>query len=105
MSRTKRRHNAGFGYIGSGNNHSVFNRKPRKAFSEIKEKLDFESEKKYHLTFKDEKLSLDQKQIIKNKIRNSEKKKSFIATILSLIGLIVIIFLAKYMIEGVLFRH
>lgn len=101
----KRRHKTGFGYIGAGNNQDVFNRKPRKAFSEIKDKLNFESQKKFQLYFNDNKINEAQRKAIKDKIKNNEKAKSLLAVIITIILLLIMIFVAIQMIKGVLFRH
>jgi hypothetical protein len=101
----KRRHKTGFGYIGSGNNQDVFNRRPRKVFSEIKDKLNFESQKKFQLNFNDIKISEAQRKAIKDKIKNNEKTKLLLSIIITIFLLLIMIFVSIQMIEGVLFRH
>lgn len=76
MPRNKRRLNTGFGYIGFGNNHDVFNQRSNKAFSVIKEKLNVATHLHHQLNFLHKKLSQADKEAIKNKIRRAEKKKS-----------------------------
>ena len=76
MARNKRRHSVGFGYIGFGNNQSVFNQNSKKAFSELKEKLNSETHFHYQLVFLHKKLSKAEKEIIKNKIRKDEKRRA-----------------------------
>lgn len=99
MKRNKRRHKAGFGYIGSGNNTSVFNRKPRKVFSEIKDKLNFESKKTFQVNFNDKKLSVLERKTIKSKIKKHEKQKATIAFLFTLLLLISLFFVLKYIIK------
>jgi hypothetical protein len=75
LKRNKRRHSTGFGYIGFGNNQSVFNQHSKKAFSTLKEKLDNETHYHFQINFTHEKLTKAEKEIIKNKIRKDEKIK------------------------------
>ena len=99
LVRTKRRHSTGFGYIGFGNNSSVFNRKPRKVFSETKDKLNLESHKRHQLNYLDKKLSLSEKNAIKNRIRKAEKERVTIVvliTVLIIISVIVLILNFKH---------
>lgn len=76
MKRTRRRHSTGFGYIGFGNVQSVFNQGTRKAFTELKAQLNEETHLKHQVHFTHHTLSYDDKQTIKNKIRNAEKRRS-----------------------------
>ncbi|MFY0712731.1 hypothetical protein J1D01_03570 [Seonamhaeicola sp. NFXS20] len=76
MARNKRRHNTGFGYIGFGNNQSLFNQKSTQAFSSLKEKLDNETHYHFKLNFTHKKLTKQEKDLIKNKIRRDEKIKT-----------------------------
>ncbi len=99
MTKNKRRHNIGFGYIGSGNNTSVFNRKPRKVFSETKDKLNFESHKKFQVHFNNKKLSDFERKAIKLKIKKNKKKKFITAFIVTFILLIVFFFMIKSIIK------
>lgn len=96
MNKAKRRHNTGFGYIGFGNNQSVFNRKPRKVFSETKNKLNFESQKKHQLKFSDKKLSLIEKNSIKNKIRKDQKERFIKALIITILIIFVLLLLFQF---------
>ena len=77
MSRPKRRHKTGFSYIGAGNNKSVFNRKPNKVFSKIKEQLTSSSLKDYKLQFTNGKLTKAEKEKIKNNIRSKSTQKIY----------------------------
>lgn len=76
MARNKRRHSTGFGYIGFGNNQSVFNQKTEKAFSSLKEKLDNETHYHFKLNFTHHTLTKAEKELIKNKIRKDEKLRT-----------------------------
>ncbi|NJX16755.1 hypothetical protein [Tamlana crocina] len=85
MARNKRRHSTGFGYIGFGNNQSVFNQSANKSFSALKERLNQETHYHYELHFTHKKLTKTEKEAIKNKIRTSEKlrfRKTIIAFVL-----------------------
>ena len=105
MSRTKRRHKIGFGYIGSGNNHNVFSRKPRLAFSEIKDKLNTKSYDKYQLEFNDRRISQKDRINIKNNIKSETRNRTLKAILITLLLLIALVYIAIQMIEGALFRH
>jgi len=102
MERTKRRHNTGFSYTGSGNKASVFNRKPRAVFSEIKNKLNTKSLKDHKLEFNNNKLSESDRKIIKDKIRTKNKRKNIIIILISIIILIPILWILKEALEGAL---
>ncbi|WP_397362366.1 hypothetical protein [Olleya sp. R77988] len=104
MKRNKRRHNTGFGYIGSSNNPSIFNQKPKDAFSKIKNQLNTESQKQFKTDYKTKTLSALEKQEIKNKIRKHAKQKNSLVIISTLVLLILIILLSIKMMEGVLFK-
>lgn len=103
MKRNKRRYNTGFGYIGSGNSHFVFNRKPRQVFSKIKDKLNTESKRNYHLKYIDKQLTQEDRLIIKNKIRKGEKIRAIMVFVISLFLSIVFILILIQMIKGHLF--
>ncbi|MFD1162528.1 hypothetical protein [Hwangdonia seohaensis] len=91
MARNKRRHSVGFGYIGFGNSRSVFNQTSNKAFSALKEKLNEETHVHYKLNFSHKELSKAEREIIKNKIRKEEKRKSLQAIVLTILVLFIII--------------
>ncbi len=91
MARNKRRHNIGFGYIGFGNNHSVFNQKTNKAFSTLKDKLNEETHFHFKLNFSHKKLTKAERERIKNSIRKNEKRKSIQAFVITLLVLFIII--------------
>ena len=98
VMRNKRRHSTGFGYIGSGNKTSVFNRKPRKVFSEIKDRLNFESHKKFQIKFNNEKIPDVERYIIKKKIKSEDKIKIIKVTLLTLLILVILIVLFRELI-------
>ncbi|WP_406683396.1 hypothetical protein N1F78_12005 [Seonamhaeicola sp. MEBiC1930] len=97
MTRNKRRHNTGFGYIGFGNNQSIFNQSSKKAFSTLKEKLNKETHSNFKLDFTHKALSKTEKEIIKNKIRKDEgsrfKKTVIISSIITILVLLFISFI------------
>ncbi|WP_272022633.1 hypothetical protein [Olleya namhaensis] len=102
MNLSSRRHNTGFGYIGSGNHASVFNRKPKAVFSHLKTQLNTESQKQFKTDFKTTSLSDLEKQKIKNKIRKQAKQNTKIVVVLTVFFLILISLLAIKMLEGLL---
>ena len=75
MKRANRRHRTCFGYIGFGNNHSVFNQSSNKAFSHLKNKLDEESHYHFKLNFSHHNLTKAERETIKNNIRKAEKRR------------------------------
>jgi hypothetical protein len=103
LIRNKRRHNTGFGYIGSGNSHFVFNRKPRQVFSEFKAKLNTESKRNYHLKYIDKQLTREDRLIIKNKIRKGEKMRTLLVFAISLFLSLAFILILIQMIKSLLF--
>ncbi|WP_345274316.1 hypothetical protein [Flaviramulus aquimarinus] len=99
MARNKRRHSIGFGYIGFGNNQSVFNQTSNKAFSTLKEKLNSETHYHYKVNFLHKKLSKADKKVIKDKIRTYNKirtQKTIVAFVLIAIP---IFFIIKFFID------
>ncbi|WP_188655095.1 hypothetical protein [Yeosuana aromativorans] len=76
MTRQRRRHSTGFGYIGFGNNQSIFNQHSKKAFSELKDKLNEETHIHHQIHFSHKRLTKTEKEGIKNRIRKAEKRKS-----------------------------
>ncbi len=99
MKRQSRRHNTGFGYIGFGNNHSVFNQSSNKAFSVLKDKLNKETHFHFQLNFSHEKLTTQERELIKTKVRKGEKQRLIKTIILFTITAIVITFFIKFNIE------
>lgn len=102
MGNFQRRHSIGFGYIGFGNNQSVFNRKSKLPFSEIKEKLLRETLLHYKIDFLHKKLSYTDRQFIKNKIKQQEQKVFVKTSILSafliiFLGIVTYFFISKIM--------
>ncbi|WP_412985668.1 hypothetical protein [Pontimicrobium sp. IMCC45349] len=77
MKRPSRRISNGFGYIGFGNVSTVFNQSTRKAFTEIKERLDSEAHSKHKVHFLHKQLSKTEKENIKNTIRKAERKRFY----------------------------
>lgn len=99
MERNKRRHSTGFGYIGFGNNQSVFNQSTRKAFSSLKEKLNEESHFHHQVDFLHKTLSKKEKQAIKTKIKNRENKRTRKTIILFVILAVPVFFFFKFFID------
>ncbi len=104
MSRRKRRHSTGFGYIGFGNSQSTFNQKSSIPFSVYKEKLDLEAHLHYKMEFLHKDLSKADKQKIKDKIRRQEQKLFIRTTIISLIVFAVVAYTIYYLIIQILSR-
>ncbi|TYA78427.1 hypothetical protein [Seonamhaeicola marinus] len=102
MARNKRRHSTGFGYIGFGNNQSVFNRKSNKAFSSLKEKLDDETHYHFQLNFAHHTLTKAEKQLIKNKIRKDEKIRQRKTIVVFCFVFIAIVSVLIYLIKSVM---
>ena len=76
MKRKSRRISNGFGYIGFGNKQSNFNQKSNNPFSSIKERLHEESHYHFKLDFTHKKLSKTERELIKKKIRKSQRKRN-----------------------------
>lgn len=104
MKRQSRRHSTGFGYIGFGNNHSVFNQSTNKAFSALKDKLNEETHFHYQLNFSHEKLTKEERELIKNKVRKGEKKRLIKTTIVFIVAAIIIGVFIKLAIENFVSR-
>lgn len=102
LERKSRRHSLGFGYIGFGNSQSVFNQRSKKAFSEIKEKLNSETHLQYQLDFLHKKLTKKEKQLIKNKIRKTEKRKTIKTLAVTLVLLIAVLFKMNTLIGNIM---
>ena len=97
--RNKRRHKIGFGYIGSGNTHDVFFRKPKVVFSEIKDKLNLQSQEKFHKDFNDKKLTNIEGNRIKDRIRETEKQRMKKIVFIFIITFLIIFILVRYLIS------
>jgi hypothetical protein len=93
----RRRHSTGFGYIGFGNSQATFNRRSATPFSKYKEKLDLEAHLHYKMDFLHLDLTKDDKQNIKDKIRQQERQLLKRTIILSIIVFIIIASLAYYL--------
>ncbi|AUP77969.1 hypothetical protein C1H87_04275 [Flavivirga eckloniae] len=100
MARNKRRHSTGFGYIGFGNNQSVFNRQSRKPFSTLKEKLNNETYFHHQLNFSHKSLTRLEKEAIKNKIRKGEKIRRQKTIVVSIFVFILVLFIIKLLIDS-----
>lgn len=99
LPRNKRRHSTGFGYIGFGNNQSVFNQSANKAFSNLKDKLNRETHAIHKVDFLHKKLSKADKEAIKTKIRTQKKLKTK-KTITAFVIMAIPVFLfIKYLID------
>ena len=101
MSR-KRRHSTGFGYIGFGNSQATFNQKSATPFSKYKEKLDMEAHLNYKMDFLHKDLTKEDKQKIKDKIRQQERKLLKKTAIISSIVFIIIAYVTYYLINQIL---
>ena len=94
MSRKSRRHSTGFGYIGFGNSQATFNQKSATPFSKYKEKLDMEAHLHYKMDFLHKDLTKEDKQKIKDKIRQQERKLLKRTTIISFIVFVIIAYIS-----------
>ena len=102
MKYSKRRHNTGFGYIGFGNNTSVFNRKPKQIYSNLKNNLNQTSVKQFNVDFKSKTLTETDKLAIKKKVKQNSKGKIILSAIITLVVLILLVITAIYTIKGIL---
>jgi hypothetical protein len=101
--RNKRRHKVGFGYVAHGNTHAIFSRKPRVVFSEIKHKLNLQSQKEFHKNFNDKELSNSERSRIKNRVREYEKQRMIKIVIVFIAASLIIYLLLKYLIQNFTF--
>ncbi|MBU2928646.1 hypothetical protein [Winogradskyella psychrotolerans] len=97
-----RRHSTGFGYIGFGNSQSTFNQRSSTPFSKYKEKLDLEAHLHYKMDFLHKDLTKEDKQKIKDKIKQQELKLLKKTAIISIIVLLFIGAIAYYLITKIL---
>jgi len=104
LKRQSRRHSTGFGYIGFGNNHSVFNQSTNKAFSALKDKLNEETHFHFQLNFSNEKLTKEKRELIKNKVRKGERKRLIKTSIVFIVAAIIIGVFIKLAIENFVTR-
>lgn len=102
MSRRSRRHSTGFGYIGFGNNQATFNQKSAIPFSKYKEKLDLEAHLHYKLHFLHKDLTKEDKQRIKDKIRQQELKLLKRTLIISTVVILIVGYISYYLITKIL---
>ncbi len=98
--RNKRRHSTGFGYIGFGNNQSLFNKHSNKPFSVLKENLNHETRLHFQLDFTHRDLSKLEKDTIKTKIRRDEKIRTRKTIVLFILIFIFILFILKLLIDA-----
>ncbi|MBU2920643.1 hypothetical protein KO504_04775 [Winogradskyella psychrotolerans] len=99
---SRRRHSTGFGYIGFGNSQATFNQRSSKPFSKYKDKLDLEAHLHYKMHFLHKDLTREDKQKIKNKIRQQERKLLKRTVIISTILFIIIAVTTFYLITKIL---
>ena len=104
MTRQRRRHSTGFGYIGFGNNQSIFNQHSKKAFSELKDKLNEETHLHHQILFSHKKLTKPEREAIKNRIRNAERRKSIKIMLVTFILSLLISILSYKLILSPLFK-
>ncbi|WP_178984149.1 hypothetical protein [Winogradskyella helgolandensis] len=97
-----RRHSTGFGYIGFGNSQATFNQRSATPFSKYKEKLDLEAHLHYKMDFLHKDLTKEDKQKIKDKIKQQELKLLKKTAIISIIVLLFIGAIAYYLITKIL---
>ncbi|WP_179334613.1 hypothetical protein [Winogradskyella costae] len=97
-----RRHSTGFGYIGFGNTQATFNQRSSKPFSKYKEKLDLEAHLHYKIAFLHKDLTKEDKQKIKDKIRQQERKLLKKTVIISTAIFIIIATVFYYLIIKIL---
>lgn len=104
LERPRRRHSTGFGYIGFGNNQSVFNRKSKLPFSEIKERLNKETRLHYKIDFLHHKLTDDERKFIKHKIRKQRIKVRQQTIVVSIIFAFILAWIIFYLITQIMSR-
>ena len=104
MKRQSRRHSTGFGYIGFGNSHSVFNQSANTPFSALKDKLDEQTHFHFQLNFSHKKLTKEERKLIKNKVRKGEKERLIKTIIVFIIAAIIIGVFINLAIDNVLTR-
>ena len=97
-----RRHSTGFGYIGFGNSQATFNQRSSTPFSKYKEKLDLEAHLHYKMHFLHKDLTKEDKQKIKDKIRQQELKLLKKTAIISIIVFMIVAAIAYYLITKIL---
>ncbi len=96
MTRPRRRHSTGFGYIGFGNSQNVFNRKASKPFSGVKNKLNTESHRVFNTNYLHHTLTEKERLLIKNRIRKKQKRKNIVASLITtVLMLLLIIYIIK----------
>jgi hypothetical protein len=99
LKRTRRRISNNFGYIGFGNNQSVFNQQSIKPFSILKEQLNNETHYHHQVDFLHKKLTKSEKDFIKNKIRLDYKKQTRKTIFLFIIIFSLILIFIKMLID------
>lgn len=104
LERPRRRHSTGFGYIGFGNNQSVFNRKSKLPFSEIKEHLHKETRLHYEIDFLHHQLTDDERKFIKSKIRRQRLRVRQQSIAVSIILAFIIAWIIFYLVTQIMSR-
>ena len=104
LERPRRRHSTGFGYIGFGNNQSVFNRKSKLPFSEIKERLHKETQLHYKIDFLHSQLTDDDRKFIKHKLRRQRIKVRQQTITVSIILAFIVAWIVFYLITQIMSR-
>jgi hypothetical protein len=104
LERPRRRHSTGFGYIGFGNNQSVFNRKSKLPFSEIKERLHKETRLHYEIDFLHHQLTEDERKFIKSKIRRQRLRVRQQSIAVSIILAFIIAWIIFYLVTQIMSR-
>jgi hypothetical protein len=96
LSRPRRRHSTGFGYIGFGNNQDLFNRKASKPFSGVKNKLNKESHKAFNTHYSHHTLTDAERNQIKDSIRKKSKRKNILAAVITAFLMLALISFVLY---------
>lgn len=80
-------------------------RHSKKAFSQLKEKLDVATQFHFQLNFSHKTLTKAEKKIIKDKIRNDEKIRMRKVIIVFTLIIILILFLIKFLIDSLMINN
>jgi hypothetical protein len=104
LERPRRRHSTGFGYIGFGNDQSVFNRKSKLPFSEIKEKLHKETQLHYKINFLHSNLTDEDRRFIKRKIKRQRLRVRKQTITVSIVLVFIMAWIIFYLITQIMSR-
>ncbi len=104
VERPRRRHSNGFGYIGFGNNQSVFNQKSKLPFFEIKERLHKETQLHYKIDFLHSQLTEDDRKFIKHKLRRQRVRVRQQTVTVSIVLAFIIAWIIFYLITQIMSR-